>query len=85
MDTAKKSGHLWNLTTHRSHTNTPEIHARYIHHYKLLHKTHTQKPPGKALGPYAITNETIKYLPKEMYKIIYTLFLIMAKHNYIFT
>ena len=38
--------------------------------------------PGKALGPDAITSELIKHLPEERHSLIFTLFQLMAKHNY---
>ena len=40
-------------------------------------------PPGKAPGLDAITNELIKHLPEDAHALIYTLFQLMAKHNYI--
>jgi hypothetical protein len=42
----------------------------------------TRVPEGKAPGPDAITNELIKHLPETTNTLIYTLFRIMAKHNY---
>jgi hypothetical protein len=42
----------------------------------------TIAPESKAPSPDAITNEVIKHLPEAMLTVIYTLFQIMAKYNY---
>ena len=42
----------------------------------------TRAPEGKAPGPDAITNEIVKHLPEATHTLIFTLFRIMAKHNY---
>ena len=41
-----------------------------------------RSPEGKAPGPDAITNELIKHLSETTHTLLYTLFRIIAKHNY---
>ncbi len=66
-----------------THTNPrpPETLDTYItksHYDRAINRA----PPGKAPGPDAITNELIKHLPEEAHTLIFTLFQLMAKHNY---
>ena len=37
---------------------------------------------GKTPGPDTIPNEVIKFLPEKAHDVIYSLFIIMAKHSY---
>jgi len=67
-----------------AHTNprSPKTLNTYItksHYNRAINRA----SPGKSPGPYAITNELIKHLPEEAHTLIFTLFQLMAKHNYI--
>jgi hypothetical protein len=66
-----------------AHTNphSPETLDTYITKSRY-DRAINRAPPGKAPGPYEITNELIKHLPEDAHTLIYTLFQLMAKHNY---
>ena len=57
---------------------TLDKHITRSHYPRAINRA----PPGKAPGPDAITNELIKHLPKEVHTLIYTLFQLIAKHDY---
>ena len=66
-----------------AHTNprsleTLDTYITISHYDKAINRA----PPGKTPGPNAITNDLIKHLPEEAHTRIYTLFQLMAKHNY---
>ena len=48
-------------------------------HYTMAYQ---RVSAGKAPGPDTIPNEVIKFLPKKVHDVIYSLFTIMAKHSY---
>ncbi len=43
---------------------------------------HQKASTGKTLGPDALPNEIIKFLPSTAHDLIFTLFKLMAKHSY---